>query len=73
MRSHAEIKVRRGTDKSPTLKRKPTGRAILEITTSNKQWPANWNPKTESKNNRKCLRQCKELSETRGRGSTVTV
>ena len=44
MRNHAETKVRRGTGKSPTPKRKPTGRAILEITTSKKQWPAKWTP-----------------------------
>ena len=70
MKIHAETKVRRGTGKSPTPKTETNGsRDPRKITTNNKQWPANWTPKTESKNKRKCLRQCKELSETRGRVS----
>lgn len=54
--SHTETKVRRGMGKPPTpswTRQKPTGGTTLDIKTSNKQWPAKWNPKTASKNYRK--------------------
>ena len=80
---HAETKARRGMGNTPSpswTRRKLTGRATIEIKTSNKQWPAKWNLKTVSKYYRNCLRQCKELFYRKHertcfgwQGGTVTV